>query len=140
MVAVNVSLDNSSLPAAVIALQRASQVSPQAAPPIKTTATTLTPAELLGGLIVANPGAAVNYQLPLTVDLEAALLATTGALSIGDSFKFTVCNTATAANIVTLTTNTTWTLVGSMAVAGAVSGQFLVRRTAANAYTIYDAG
>lgn len=118
----------------------------QAAPAAKTTTTTLTAAELLGGLLTANQGAAgaATYTLPLATDLETALLAVHPGLAANDGFDFSLVNISTvAAEDATLATNTGWTLVGEMTVESndadraQSSGRFRVRRTAANAYTIY---
>lgn len=127
----------------------AGEVLTQAAPAAKTTSTTLTAAELLTRLITGNQGAAgaAAYQLPLAADLETALLAPTAFPNFGvnQGFDFTVINlSAVDAEDITITTNTGWTLVGRMDIestggtpARASSGTFRVRRTAANAYTLY---
>lgn len=123
----------------------------QVTPAAKTTSTTLTAAELLGGLITdQGAGGAVALTLPLATDLETALLAAKGgvALAVNDSIQFSVINlSATAADDITMTTNTGWTLVGPMvmieqvAATGALSvGTFIARRTAANTFTLYRIG
>jgi hypothetical protein len=119
----------------------------QGAPAAKTTSTTLTAAELLGGIITGNQGAAgaATYTLPLATDLESALLAIHPNLQVDDSFDFVLINLSTvAAEDITVATNTGWTLVGDMVVdsndqaAGSYPRAiFRVRRTAANAYTLY---
>lgn len=119
----------------------------QAAPAAKTTSTTLTAAELLGGIITGNQGAAgaADYTLPLATDLETALLAAHPGLQNDDSFDVSVINLSTVgAEDITITTNTGWTLVGSMLVIEQAAGNpagsnglFRVRRTAANTYTMY---
>lgn len=119
----------------------------QGTPAAKTVSATLTAAELLTGLITGNQGAAgaAAYTLPLATDLEVALVAAYPGLQIDDAFDFNVINISTvAAEDITMTTNTGWTLVGSMLVieqaagnpAGS-NGSFRVRRTAANTYTLY---
>jgi hypothetical protein len=120
----------------------------QAAPAAKTTSATLTAAELLTRLITGNQGAAgaASYQLPTASDLETAWDALVpGGVANDDSFDFHVINLSTvAAEDITLTTNTGWTLVGSMVVieqaagnpAGS-NGHFRVRRTAENTMTLY---
>jgi hypothetical protein len=122
----------------------------QAAPAAKTTSVTLTAAELIGGLITGNQGAAgaAAYTLPLATDLETALIAIYPGLQNDDAFDFTVINISTvAAEDITMTTNTGWTLVGEMVVpsndtAGVApsNGVFRARRTAANTYTLYRVG
>lgn len=119
----------------------------QGAPAAKTTSTTLTAAELLGFLLTSNQGAAgaATYTLPLASDLETAFAAAKGALAVNDGFDFTVINISTnAAEDATIATNTGWTLVGNMVVESneataqkGPQGTFRVRRTAANAYTLY---
>ena len=117
----------------------------QAAPAAKTTSTTLTAAELLGRLITGNQGAAgaAAYTLPLATDLETALLAAHPGLANDDSFDFSVINISTnALEIITMTTNTGWTLVGDMTIAPVIagdqsSGTLRARRTAANTYSLY---
>jgi hypothetical protein len=119
------------------------RVSQQPAPAAKTVTTTLTAAELMGGLITANQGggAAASYTLPLASDLAAALGA---GFAINNSFDFTLTNISTvAAEDVTILTNTGWTLVGSMVVASndaatsISTGTFRVRRTGAATFTLY---
>lgn len=116
----------------------------QSAAVAKTTGVTLTAAEILGGLLVATPGAAVNYQMPTAANIEAAFKAALGNnIEIGDAFDFTIVNVdATAANAATVTTNTGITLVGDMTIAGVTvgdqsSGTFRVRRASSTAYSVY---
>lgn len=118
----------------------------QAAPAAKTTAVTLTAAEIMVGLITANQGgaAAANYTLPLASALETALLLVHPGLANDDSFDFALVNISTvAAEDITVVTNTGMTLVGSMVVASNAaatdisSATFRVRRTGANAYSVY---
>lgn len=115
----------------------------QAAPTAYTTATTMTAAAIISGLVTGNAGggAAVNYQLPVNTNLDAALPAD---IATNDAFDFSIINLSTvAAEDITVTTNTGWTLVGSMVVESRdsdranSSGHFRVRRTGASAYTIY---
>lgn len=120
----------------------------QPAPTAKTTAATLTIAELLTGLIVGTHpggGASVALTLPLVSDIHAAL----PDAPVNTSFEFTVINvgSAAAADVYTVTTNTGWTLTGHMAVAnthattGALTGgnvgRFRARKTADDAWTLY---
>lgn len=124
-------------------------LSVQAAPAAKSTTTTLTAAEIMGGILTANQagGAGASYTLPLATDLETALLAAFPGLAVNDSFDFTLINISTvAAEDVTILTNTGWTLVGLMKVdsndadTSPASAVFRVRRTAANTYTLYRVG
>lgn len=117
----------------------------QAAPTAKTVSATLTAAEVLVGIITGNQGggAAAAYTLPLATDFETALIALFPGLQNNDSFDFSVINISTvAAEVITVTTNTGWTLVGDMTLAANAagdqsSGLFRARRTAANTYTLY---
>ena len=115
----------------------------QPTPAAKTTATTLTAVELLTGIITANQGAggAANYQLPLASDLQTAMAT---SLANNDAFDFCVINISTvAAEDITITTNTNWTLVGSMVIESRdndranSSAMFRARRTASNTFTLY---
>lgn len=121
----------------------------QAAPAAKTTTTTLTAAEIMGGLITGNQGGAgsASYTLPLGTDLETAMIAAYPGLANDDSFDFSVVNISTNANEdITVVGNTGTTLVGSGAVASNAAatdlsaGAFRVRRTATNTYSIYRIG
>lgn len=116
---------------------------PQGAPVAKTTSTTLTVAELLTGLITGNQGAAgaAAYTLPLATAMDAAL----PNLQADEGFEFSVINlSAVAAEDITITTNTGWTLVGEMVVESdeataqqAAVAMFRVRKTGASTYTLY---
>lgn len=123
------------------------QIFKQPAPAAKTVSVTLTAAELTGGLITGNQGgaAAATYTLPLATDLETALIATYPGLQNDDAFEWSLVNISTvAAEDITIATNTGWTLVGEMVVpsddtvgVAPSQGTFRVRRTGANAYTLY---
>lgn len=121
----------------------------QAAPAAKTTSTTLTAAEVIGGLLTANQGAAgaATYTMPLGTSLETALLALKPNLAIDDSFDFSLVNISTdAAEDATIDANTGVTVVGNMVVASNAAatdqsvGLFRVRRTAADTYVVYRIG
>jgi len=115
----------------------------QATPTAKTVSATLTAAEILVGIITVNQAAAgaSALQLPLATAMDTAL----PAFGANDSFDFSVINISTVdAEDASLTTNTGWTLVGSMDIpaysaAGSLnsSGRFRARRTAAGAWTLY---
>ena len=121
----------------------------QAAPAAKTTSTTLTAAEVIGGLLTANQGAAgaAAYTMPLGTSLETALLALKPNLALDDSFDFSLVNISTdAAEDATIAANTGVTVVGNMVVASNAAatdqsvGLFRVRRTAADTYVVYRIG
>lgn len=117
----------------------------QPTPTAKTTSTTLTAAELLTGIITGNQGAAgaAAYTLPLATDLETALIALYPGLQNNDSFDISFINISTnAAEVITVTTNTGWTLVGDMTLAANATGDqsgglFRARRTSATTYVLY---
>lgn len=115
----------------------------QATPTAKTVSATLTAEEVLAGIITVNQagGATSAQQLPTVADLETAL---TGEAN-DDAFDFSVINTSTVdAEDASITTNTGWTLVGSMDIhaysaAGSLnsSALFRARKTGSGAWTLY---
>lgn len=114
----------------------------QGAPAAATVSATLTAADLLTGIITVNQGAAgaSAQQLPLATDLDTAL----PTAAAGDSFDFSVINISVVdAEDASVTTNTGWTLVGSMdilaynAAGTASSGRFRARKTGAGAWVLY---
>lgn len=114
----------------------------QAAPETATATATLTVAQVLSGLLVATPGAAVTYTLPTGTLLDAG-----ATLEVGDSFAWSLINLATDVTyIATVAAGTGHTVVGVMAVAanhattGAIhssSGRFKTRKTAADTFVTY---
>lgn len=117
----------------------------QAAPAAKTVSATLTAAEVLTRLITGNQGGAAGaaYTLPLATDFEAAVAAIYGTLIAGNYIDFSVINISTvAAEVITVTTNTGWTLVGDMTLAANATGDqsgglFRAVRTSATAWVLY---
>ena len=117
-------------------------ISYQADPATATATATLTVAQVLNGLIVATPAAAVNYTLPTGTLLDAG-----ATLLIGDSVEWSIVNLATDATyIATVVAGTDHTVVGAMAVCsnatatGVVHGssaRFKTRKTAANTFITY---
>jgi len=108
-----------------------------------TTAATLTPAQVLNGLIIANSGitaASVTYTLPTVADLEAVL---TNSDKTGTSFTFRVVNIGTSSGTAVIVTNTGWTITGSLTMTIPVTtGATLVARKssspgATSAWTLY---
>jgi hypothetical protein len=109
---------------------------------VPTTATdsaTLTAAQLLNGIIIGTPTTTAAYTLPLATDLDAVL---TNAKP-GSTFDFRVINTTTA-GVITVTTNTGWTIGSSgsqglmtvAATAGTTRG-FRARKTSDGAWALY---
>lgn len=123
-------------------LHRSLQSVLQGAPAAATVSATLTAANLLAGIITVNQGAGATsaQQLPLAADLDTAL----PTFAAGDSFDFSVINTSVVdAEDASVTTNTGWTLVGSMdvlaysAAGTASSARFRARKTGTAAWTLY---
>lgn len=110
-----------------------------------TTDTNASEAEILAGMFVKSPTSAQNWQLPTGAEISAAIGAN---LAVGDSFDFTLINTGTASDIVTLTTDTGLTLIGYMGVhpaadgatLGVSCGTFRFRNTGSNAWSVYRVG
>ena len=118
----------------------------QGAPATMTGAATLTAAQLLTGIVVATPVAAVDYTLPTGEDLDDAL-----TLFMGDdaSFDFSIINlSATDDDIITLLVNTGVTIVGSPYVNANEfeqsyyrnTGVFRCRKTADDTFIVYRIG
>jgi hypothetical protein len=109
----------------------------QPAPIALTTAVTLTAAQLQNGILLGSPGAsAVSYQLPTCADVDALI----SSAKPNSAFDFSVVNVdGNTSGVITLTTNTGWTLVGLMTiVATAGTAQaFRARKTGDGTWTLY---
>jgi hypothetical protein len=107
-------------------------------PVTATTTTTFTASQLFNGLMLLNNGITANvaYTLPTVAQLEAELV---NSDKIGTSFTFRVVNLGTTSGTATITTNTGWTISGSLTmVIPVTTGATLVaRKTAAGAWTLY---
>ena len=104
-----------------------------------TTAATLTPAQVLNGLIIANSGitaASVTYTLPTVADLEAVL---TNSDKVGTAFTFRVVNIGTTSATAIIAAGTGWTITGSltMTIPVTTGATLLARKSAAGAWTLY---
>jgi hypothetical protein len=104
-----------------------------------TTAATLTPAQVLNGLILANSGitaASVTYTLPTVADLELTL---SNSDKVGTAFTFRLVNLGTSSGTAIIATNTGWTITGSltMTVPVTTGAQFVARKSAAGAWALY---
>jgi len=110
--------------------------------PVPATATdsaTLTSAQLTNGVIIGTPTTTAAYTLPLASDLDAYL----NNSKVGSAFDFRVINTTTA-GVITMTTNTGWTIGSSgsqglmtiAATAGTVRS-FRARRLGDNSWALY---
>lgn len=124
-------------------IERGVKLVKQGTPTAKTVSATLTAAEVLAGIITVNQaaGATSAQQLPIAADMDTAL----PDAAAGDAFDFSVINTSTVdAEDASVTTNTGWTLVGSMDIhaysaAGSLnsSARFRARKTGTAAWTLY---
>tara|TARA_R110002126_G_scaffold213569_1_gene360047 strand:- start:1027 stop:1443 length:417 start_codon:yes stop_codon:yes gene_type:complete len=100
---------------------------------------TLTAAQLINGIIIGTPTTTAAYTLPLATDLDAVLTNS----KPGSTFDFRVINTTTA-GVITVTTNTGWTIGSSgsqglmtvAATAGTVRS-FRARKTSDGAWALY---
>lgn len=107
--------------------------------PVSVTASaTLTPAQVLNGLILANNGitASQTYTLPTVADLEAVLV---NSDKVGTSFTFSVVNLGTSSGTAVIAAGTGWTVTGSLTMTIPVTtGALMVaRKSAAGAWTLY---
>jgi len=109
------------------------------APATATDSATLTAAQLTNGIIIGTPTTTAAYTLPLASDLDAYL----NNSKVGSAFDFRVINTTTA-GVITMTTNTGWTIGSSgsqglmtiAATAGTVRS-FRARRLGDNSWALY---
>lgn len=108
-----------------------------AAPATATASATLTASQVLNGILLGSPGSsAASYQLPTVATLEAGI----SSAGVGDSFDFSVVNVdGSGSGVITLTTNTGWTLVGLMTVVATAgtAQMFRARKTGSGAWTLY---
>jgi hypothetical protein len=101
-----------------------------------TASATLTVAQTINGLIIADKGsdAATTATLPTVADLEATLV----NAKVGSAFTFTIVNIASGSSAdVTVAVGTGWTLVGLVVIQQATSAGFLARKTGDGAWTLY---
>lgn len=98
---------------------------------------TYTAAQLLGGLILRDPNGADRSDITPTAAQIIAALTQAGD---GNSFEFTIRNTADAAETITVTAGTGVTLSGTMNIAQNNSKRFLCVVTGAESVTIYSLG
>ena len=110
------------------------KVSVAAAPTTATDSATLTAAQLVNGIILGSPTTTAAYTLPLASDLDALLTNS----KVGTVFDFRVIN-VTGSGVITMTTNTGWTLVGLMTVAAAAGTvrAFRARDTGDGTWALY---
>ena len=110
-------------------------------PATATSTATLTAAQVLNGTLLGSPGSsAASYTLPTVADLEATL---SSADKAGVAFDFSVLNVdGSGSGVITLVTNTGWTLVGLMTVAATAGTAqlFRARKSGAGTWTLYRRG
>lgn len=107
--------------------------------PVSVTATaTLTAAQVLNGLILANSGitASQTYTLPTVADLEAAL---SNSDKVGTSFTFRVVNLGTSSGTAVIAAGTGWTVSGSltMTIPVTTGAHMVARKSAVGAWVLY---
>jgi hypothetical protein len=102
----------------------------QAAPAAVNTTATITAANLKTGIITSTTAAAVTMTLPTGTDIEAGF----SGIYTNMTFEFSVINTGPNTLTVGANGNTT---VGSLTVATLTSARYALRRTGANAFTLY---
>lgn len=109
-----------------------------AVPQTATSTATLTAAQIVGGMLVANPStSAATYTLPTAALIDAAVPNAT----IGSTFDLNLINIGTSSGAVTLATATGLTDGGNAFVATAItsSALFRFRKTGDAAWTVYKA-
>ena len=92
---------------------------------------TLTVADVAGFLISTSNGSAQAMVLPLAADMDTAFP------NAGVNSSMDISLQSLGAGTATITTNTGWTLSGTMAVATLVTGMFRLRKTGTAAWTCY---
>lgn len=86
------------------------------------------------GLFIGTPAGAINFTLPTVAALESSYQAMGEKLNT--SFEFVIINTA--AQNITVTTNTGWTVTGGGSmVVNSASARFRARRTGSGAWQLY---
>jgi len=112
-------------------------MSAMAAPQTATTTATLTAAQVVSQMLVANPGsgAAATYTLPTAALIDAAVPNAT----VGSTFDLSLVNIGTSSGTATLATATGITDGGNAFTVVAVtsSALFRFRKTGDAAYTVY---
>jgi hypothetical protein len=103
-----------------------------------TAAATLTPAQVLNGLILANSGVTTTqtYTLPTVAALEAVL---SNSDKVGTSFMFRVVNLGTSSGTAVIAAGTGWTITGSltMTIPVTTGAAMIARKSADGAWTLY---
>jgi hypothetical protein len=99
---------------------------------------TLTPAQVLNGILLVGSGATASqtYTLPTVALLEAAL---SNSDKVGTSFVFRVVNLGTSSGTAVIAAGTGWTVTGSltMTIPITTGAAMIARKSAAGAWTLY---
>jgi hypothetical protein len=107
-----------------------------AAPQTATATATLTAAQIVGGMLVANPStSAATYTLPTGAQIDDAVPNAT----VGSTFDLAIVNIGTSSGAVTLAVSTGVTDGGNAVVPVPTIGSamFRFRKTADGTYTVY---
>ena len=113
----------------------------QPAPQTATATATLTVAQVTGGLLVGSPSTtAASYTMPTAAAIDAVF----NNAKVNSTFELKVINLGTSTGLITMVVGTGITAVGNLVIAitGSAAGvggaaQFLFRKTADAAYTVY---
>jgi hypothetical protein len=123
--------DGASTPTEVLRLTNDNVIAyNQAAPATVNTSATITAANLKTGIITSTTAAAVTMTLPTGTNIELGF----SSIYTNMTFEFSVINTGPNTLTVGANGNTT---VGSLTVATLTSARYALRRTGANAFTLY---
>lgn len=98
-------------------------------------AAVLTNTALTDGIVTGTPTAASTMQLPTGTNMDSVFQ----ELQNNQMFEWTLINLATATHTITVTANTTHTVIGNMVVAANSSARFITRKTTANTFITYRA-
>lgn len=113
------------------------QIRTQATPVALTVSATLTAAQLTNGIILGSPTTtAASYTLPTVADLEVLV----SSAKVNSCFDFSVVNVnGSSSGVITLVTNTGWTLVGLMTVVATAGTAQIFRavKTGDGAWSLY---
>jgi hypothetical protein len=127
----SVTLDGASSPTEALRITNDRVVAyNQAAPVAVNTSATITADNLKAGIITSTTAAAVTMTLPTGTNIEAGF----SGIYTNFTFEFSVINTGPNTLTVGANGNTT---VGSLTVATLTSARYALRRTGANAFTLY---
>jgi hypothetical protein len=94
---------------------------------------TASASSLINGLRTGTPTTAITLQVPDGTGMDAAFQ----DLQSNQAFEWSVINLAAATNTITVTSNTSHTVVGNMIVNANTSGRFLTRKISAGNFTTY---